>query len=629
MTFPIRIHSIPQAPNEKPNYLFSIHGGLTVLLGPNGSGKTQLMRSAKLSLDRLLRQQSYDDGTPINKKVRFISAGRIGMLEQYRSAYNGNHGSPRYEEATYGSHQDRKRRHNFETLQGDFLSLSQRPDIQIKIRERLKKLFKRDIIIDWDAGNLKISFSRTGTNFTSYSSAREASGLIHLVGLLTALYDDEVGILLIDEPEVSLHPQLQAFLLDEMVSVAGYPNKTGYEKIILISTHATEFIRLETPNHLTHLIFCQEYGDVPVQVQPEAGELHSRKVRELVSRMGQEHKLSLFARSPLLVEGPSDAIICGAIASKLSIQLEAGGSQILPVIGKGEFPSVLKLFRLMGKTPLVLADCDALADGTDLANSFLESDEGLNLVNKLGFSSGPDMSRKVYKDFCDIVSNSWSEIAPIAEEHHYFAMNKTEEDETDKRKKRAAMVALLSNPTELLQSLENGHKWVELKSRLEALLGVLQQLGCFILSKGTIEDYYANTDYSKFASKPDAAVSEAIRIHNDSVNQVEDQFEGIAKCLRNASTAERLNEGELLLDLLLACAAPLQARLKAGFISDDPNNVARGFIGDMATLFDFSWTNCNLNIKLNSRVLDVTGLPITVSKDEDLVTACKKALLPS
>lgn len=63
-----------------------------------------------------------------------------------------------------------------------------------------------------------------------YSSGREASGLLHLVGILSALYDDEVGVLLIDEPEVSLHPQLQAFLLKEISRVAGIPSDENYQK---------------------------------------------------------------------------------------------------------------------------------------------------------------------------------------------------------------------------------------------------------------------------------------------------------------------------------------------------------------------------------------------------------------
>jgi predicted ATP-dependent endonuclease of OLD family len=114
-------------------------------------------------------------------------------------------------------------RHQAETAYGDFHTLSLKPELQIKVSARLQALFKRDMYIDWDAGNLKVKFKRLDWAGQSYSFAREASGLLNIVVILAALYDDEVGILLLDEPEISLHPQYQSFLLREIQSVAGDP----------------------------------------------------------------------------------------------------------------------------------------------------------------------------------------------------------------------------------------------------------------------------------------------------------------------------------------------------------------------------------------------------------------------
>ncbi|MFW2608594.1 AAA family ATPase, partial [Aliarcobacter butzleri] len=83
------------------------------------------------------------------------------------------------------------------------------------------------------------------------------SGLLHLVAMLSALYDDEVGCLLIDEPEVSLHPQLQSFLLSEIIKVAGANTEQG-KKLIFISTHSTEFIELSSVEQLSCIVFCKD-----------------------------------------------------------------------------------------------------------------------------------------------------------------------------------------------------------------------------------------------------------------------------------------------------------------------------------------------------------------------------------
>jgi hypothetical protein len=324
MSFPLEVASNIALPSGTVARQITLHGGVTVILGPNGAGKTQLMRGMMNSLRGLV----------VGKKVSFASAGRIGSLENYRSDFDGHRsGTPRYDAASYGSKADQNRRHQTETLNGAFQTLAARPDILIKVKERLRKLFKRDIEIQWDAGSIKVYFLHGDS--AAYSSGREASGLLHLVGLLAMIYDDEVGALLLDEPEVSLHPQLQAFLFQEIISVSGWPVVGTNKKIIVLCTHSTEFIELSKPSDLLSLVFCSDILKNPIQIPANSGELESRKIAALIGRMGQEHKLALFASSPLLVEGPSDVIVGSSVARKLDIQLEAGGSQILPVIGKG------------------------------------------------------------------------------------------------------------------------------------------------------------------------------------------------------------------------------------------------------------------------------------------------------
>ena len=543
------------------------------------------------------------------------------MLEQYRSDYNGHHGGePNFDGAVFGSKGDAERRHRIETLTGDFQTLAQRADILIKIQERLRKLFKRDLLIEWDGGNLKISFSRIDVEGRPYSSGREASGLMHLIGILAALYDDDVGALLLDEPEVSLHPQLQAFLLKEILGVAGYPTKDGNKKIVVIATHSTEMLQIQSPDDLLSLVFCYDLMSDPVQIPADAGELKNRKIQGLVARLGQEHKLSLFSKRPLLVEGPSDQLICSALANKLNLHLEAAGSQLLPVIGKGQLPVVAKLLRLLGKTPVTLADADGIADGLDLINSYLSGNEEANSkAARLGAHSASQMASSIYGDFCRLVDEQWAEISEFSERHPYW-INRNEE-ELEQARRRSAFSTLFN-----LEDSNLTTSWTAIKNRFVALLDLLEECGLFVLRKGSIESYYLKADRLTSIEKPSAAVDEIEHLNQMGGPDVQTAYADVVRCIRHASGSEVICEADALRDLLLSVVAPAHARFREVGASYDYNGLARSILGERARIFDLSVKGEALLISIESKILDVAGFPVGLHKHDDVVRSMNAAL---
>lgn len=564
---------------------------LTFIVGPNGSGKTHLLKGLKGSFN------SYT-----NKKVRFISAGRLGPLEIYRSNYDQYDRPSEADNATHGHKSDSKYRHKIETINGDLHTLSARTDILIKVRERLQKLFKRNIKIDWDAGNLKVSFARLDNSDSYYSSGREASGLLHLVGILSALYDDEVGVLLIDEPEVSLHPQLQAFLLKEITRVAGIPGEDGYKKIIVMATHSTEMIKISKTDDLLSFIFCNDLKEEPIQIPKNAGELKNGKLRTLITRLGQEHKLALFSRTPLLVEGPSDVIVCNALSDKLDLNLEAAGSQILPINGKVAMPETVKLFRLMGKTPTVLVDADCFADGLNLINAYFSDEEIRNIADTLASKQGMDgilkVTNDIYNKFCTLVDKNWDEIAEIAKNHPYFTLL---QDEV-LNKKRSVLCTLLNH-----DNLSG--EWDRLKNRITALFNIFEEVGLFILRKGALESYY---DDNVIEDKVNASVIESEKILSLSEDNLESRYQDIIKCLKYASDSESIDESRAIRDELLSFVSPIHAHYAEG--EENLNTLGR-----QSSIFHHRINDeGKLEVSITSKVLDVKGFPIILNKDDDV-----------
>jgi len=622
MNFPIKVKSELDKANlpgvsEHEIWVFS---GVTTFVGPNASGKTQILRGLKRGLRQIIQK----------KKIRLISSGRIGAIENYRSDFDGYRGEGiLYDEANFGSKSDGSRRHNYETMIGDFQTLSVRADILIKVQERLRKLFKRDLILEWDGGSLKVKFSRLDSTGHTYSSAREASGLLHLVAILSALYDNEVGALLIDEPEVSLHPQLQAFLLREIHRMAGDPDVEG-KKLIFMATHSIEMIDLKHPSDLPSFVFCYDIQSSPVQISPDAGELKNEKIKSLIARLGQEQKLALFCQRPLLLEGPADSIICAAIDRRLNLFIEATGSQILPVIGTGQIPVVTKLMRLLGKEPIVLADADAFTDGLDLVFSFTTTEQANQLAKEQGLPDANSLAKAVYSDFCQIAEKNWGSIESIAKTHPYW-INGDKDNELEKVKRRATFSTLMSLTGTQLDELQNFNEWKAIRTRIAALLSFLEKIGCFILRRGAIESYYKFSDSLTSEEKPSAAVDEATGILNSSPEVVITQYNDIVRCLQYAARCEPINEAELIRDLVLAIAAPALASLNSSTTEEKLRIMSEKILGEKHHLFRLEIEKndkgiLGLRISLKSHILELDCFPISISIGENPVTAVNNKL---
>lgn len=332
------------------NIVITFYSGMTIFIGPNGSGKTQTLKALREELRNTVGRN----------KVRYLSSNRIGTMEQYRSKVNHFGYSP--DDFNFGGASDKAQRLAIETATGDFFTMDAKKEVYIKVAERLSVLFGRQIYLKWDSGNLKVYFEKTETQ-EEYSVVAEASGLVNIISILAALFDNDIQFLLIDEPEVSLHPQLQSYLLREMQTAI---KKWG--KTIIISTHSPEMISLKEIKDISNLVFFSE-NKLPIQVAPDNPILDSKKLQDFIIRIGHTYKEGFFAKKILLIEGASDFIICNFLLQKLNLNIDVAGSQIIPVDGKGQFAVIAKLFRLIGKDVSVLTDLDGFTDD----NSIIET----------------------------------------------------------------------------------------------------------------------------------------------------------------------------------------------------------------------------------------------------------------
>ena len=241
--------------NDEPFKINQI-GSINFLVGPNGSGKSQFARVLSKALKRLSGNEHL---------VRLLETDRLGGMEQSTALDRlfGRHFSSGFSKGDFaGLKQAGAAGSGIDT----FVLLEERMDLRIQIQATLSHLFDREFTMEWDSGNLIPRVARSGGGPTYRLDREECHGIKELLVLLTHLYDDKHRYLIIDEPELNLHPQYQAFFMQEVRKLAGDPSTDSKKKVIFLITHSPFILDLRTSEDLKSIIsFDLKYSE-PTQI---------------------------------------------------------------------------------------------------------------------------------------------------------------------------------------------------------------------------------------------------------------------------------------------------------------------------------------------------------------------------
>lgn len=323
-------------------------GPINYMVGPNGSGKsrfaTQLLRyfRARSARARLL-------GT--DRLREMANPGRIGAYfgDSFAGGYAKNHFDQLRRAGEEGSGVD------------SVLLLEDRLDLRIQVEATLSHLFGRDVVLDWDSGNLVPKAVQRNSGKSYRLDRDECHGIKELFVLLTHLYDDGHDYLIVDEPELNLHPQYQAFFMQEVRRISRRESAAGNAKIVFLITHSPFILDLRSDDDVGSVIsFDLEYS-VPRQVVRESPDVTS--VLVATGRLNAHHKQLFFSDDPVFVEGHHDALIVESLMEARGVSAAAAGSCIIDCGGVEEVTQYLKLCHALGKKAHFIYDLDSLFRG--------------------------------------------------------------------------------------------------------------------------------------------------------------------------------------------------------------------------------------------------------------------------
>ena len=464
-------------------------GTINYLVGPNGTGKS---RFAKQLVDHL-------------PNTRLLGTDRLSGMEEVRPFSNFT-GDP----LAQGLAKSQFSYFKQEGIQGygmdAFVLLEERMDLRIQVEATLSHLFDREIILEWDSGNLIARARRIGDTATYRLDREECHGIKELLVLLTHLYDMNNRHLIIDEPELNLHPQYQAFFMQEVRRVAGSPDINPDKKIVFLITHSPFMLDLQSVDDLNSIVSFDLQYSVPKQVCEVP--LNLLSPNSFVRRLNAHHKQLFFSDNPIFVEGIHDAWLVEAMMEARGVSVAAAGSCIIDSSGNEEVNQYLRLCHGLGKSAHYLYDLDSLFSGH--LRSCIRDDQSIQgflaaagLGNDFTQYCG-QLDRELKRAFDQLLA---SPLPNGLEELCRFLKGLGERYQWDKQqlaKARGAVMTAMSRHREDMVSVLSADVVENIEGRWSQILAVLKTKNVHVMPGGTLERYLPSYTGNEYTLAPEA-----------------------------------------------------------------------------------------------------------------------------
>ena len=495
-------------------------GIVNFLVGPNGSGKSQFATVLYQSLRGL-------EGS-----ARLLGTDRLTAMSGFRdvSWYAGNPFSDGFDRNRF----DNMRQSGAGGSAIDtFVLLEEQLDLRIQVEATLSQLFDREIMLEWDSGRLVPKAQHISIGGEYRLDQEECHGIKEIMVLLTNLYDDSHRYLVIDEPELNLHPQYQAFFMQEVRKKAGNPFEDPTKKVFFLVTHSPFIVDLRSLEDIKSVFCFDQRLSIPKRVTTLS--IGDDQARMFTRRLSAEHKQLFFADEPIFVEGHRDAEIVAALMKSLGRSIASAGSCVIDSGGKGEATLYLRMCDDLDKHGHFIYDLDSLFDGNlrtriredESIQEFLVN-EGLGTSFEAYFSDLQTALRGVFETMLE--TSPPMELQALQE---FLTMLGPKEDWDSSKwaKARTATLTAIGLYREDVASVVGEQTVQDIEGRMDQIVKALSRRRIYVLPKGSLEVYL-----STFEGDPFMPTEEAKR------NAVETELQILSQPVSESDLSDRYGD---------------------------------------------------------------------------------------
>lgn len=313
---------------------------VSYFVGRNGSGKS---RAAKALATRISDTRFLSTDRLIGL-MNFTNYGWGSMPADYKGVPLDQASRPQIEQVSrqFGAGTD------------ELYALREQPEVWLKVAAFLRRALRRTVDLRESAGFLD-PYVRLGK--AEYSLLRdEGHGLREIVILLAAVYRSDWSLLVVDEPELHLHPSLARLWLSELEAEC---SRSGRRSIII--THEPTLINPANVEDLGSIRLFQP-GVAPRTlrscVEPSQ---ESRVTASLLQNPNLVSQL-VFSPRPVLLEGALDVFALNIVMRRSQPQEVIAQTDLIDCGGNGGLAVWFSIARRAGLDVRAVGDLDCCLD---------------------------------------------------------------------------------------------------------------------------------------------------------------------------------------------------------------------------------------------------------------------------
>jgi hypothetical protein len=332
-------------PNETDEAFIelSLHYPVTYFVGRNGSGKSRTAR--------LIGSAG---------RSRFLSTDRLSGLVMFQSTGYTSFFDPQQQRGIPLGPQEQAQMQQFArqwgTATDELYAMRDDPSVAIRVAAFLRRALGRTVDLREHSGFLE-PFVRHGN--VEYSLIKdEGHGLREIVTLLAATYRKDWQLLVVDEPELHLHPSLARLWLAELQSECG---RSGRQSVVV--THEPTLIRPRNRSDLGAIVLFAP-GRQPVLFGGATLPEQEDRINGSLAENPELVSLLAFSPRPVLVEGKHDLAALSTIMHERFPPEQAAQTDFVECGGTSGVATWFEIASELGLDVRAVADLDALYDNT-------------------------------------------------------------------------------------------------------------------------------------------------------------------------------------------------------------------------------------------------------------------------